>query len=78
MTVIDWTTIWLSSYGIEMIAPHRGERRTPTQNGRLLRRYRRDAITPKIPTPESSNAMAAKLPRRKAPNRCWVVDASNN
>jgi len=28
-------------YGIEMIAPHRGERRTPTQNGRPLRRYRR-------------------------------------
>jgi transposase len=29
------------SYGIEMIAPHRGERRTPTQDGRPLRRYRR-------------------------------------
>jgi len=28
-------------YGIEMIAPHRGERRTPTQDGRPLRRYRR-------------------------------------
>ena len=27
-------------YGIEMIAPHRGERRTPTQDGRPLRRYR--------------------------------------
>jgi transposase len=28
-------------YGIEMIAPHRGARRTPTQDGRPLRRYRR-------------------------------------
>jgi transposase len=28
-------------YGIEMIAPHRVERRTPTQDGRPLRRYRR-------------------------------------
>ena len=28
-------------YGIEMSAPHRGERRTPTQDGRPLRRYRR-------------------------------------
>ena len=28
-------------YGIEMIAPHRGERRNPTQGGRALRRYRR-------------------------------------
>jgi transposase len=28
-------------YGIEMIAPHRGERRRPTQDGRPLRRYRR-------------------------------------
>jgi len=28
-------------YGIEMIAPHRGVRRTPTQDGRPLRRYRR-------------------------------------
>jgi len=28
-------------YGIEMIAPHRGERQTPTQDGRPLRRYRR-------------------------------------
>ena len=27
--------------GIEMIAPHRGEHRTPTQDGRPLRRYRR-------------------------------------
>jgi transposase len=28
-------------YGIELIAPHRGERREPTQDGRPLRRYRR-------------------------------------
>jgi len=28
-------------YGIEMIAPPRGERRTPTQDGRPLRHYRR-------------------------------------
>lgn len=28
-------------HGIEMIAPHRGERRNPTQDGRALRRYRR-------------------------------------
>ena len=28
-------------YGITMIAPHRGERRKPTQDGRSLRRYRR-------------------------------------
>jgi transposase len=28
-------------YGVEMIAPHRGERRTPTQDGRPLRRYSR-------------------------------------
>jgi transposase len=28
-------------YGIEMIAPHRGQRRTPTQDGRPLRRYRK-------------------------------------
>jgi len=28
-------------YGIELIAPHRGDRRTPTQDGRPLRRYRR-------------------------------------
>ena len=28
-------------YGIEMIAPHRGRRREPTQDGRPLRRYRR-------------------------------------
>jgi transposase len=28
-------------YGIEMIAPHRGQRRQPTQDGRPLRRYRR-------------------------------------
>jgi transposase len=26
-------------YGIELIAPHRGRRRTPTQDGRRLRRY---------------------------------------
>jgi len=26
-------------YGIEMIAPHRGSRREPTQDGRPLRRY---------------------------------------
>jgi len=28
-------------YGTEMIAPHRAGRRTPTQDGRPLRRYRR-------------------------------------
>jgi transposase len=28
-------------YGIELIAPHRGRRRTPTQDGRRLRRYRK-------------------------------------
>jgi transposase len=28
-------------YGIEMISPHRRDRRTPTQDGRPLRRYRR-------------------------------------
>jgi transposase len=28
-------------YGIEMIAPHRNDRRMPTQDGRPLRRYRR-------------------------------------
>ena len=28
-------------YGIEMIAPHRGLRREPTQDGRALRRYRK-------------------------------------
>jgi hypothetical protein len=28
-------------YGIELIALHRGRRRTPTQDGRTLRRYRR-------------------------------------
>ena len=28
-------------YGIEMIAPHRGERREATRDGRPLRRYRR-------------------------------------
>jgi transposase len=28
-------------YGIEMIAPHRGQRRTPSQDGRHLRRYRK-------------------------------------
>ncbi|MGB7284450.1 MAG: transposase, partial [Candidatus Acidiferrum sp.] len=28
-------------YGIEMIAPHRGQRQEPTQDGRPLRRYRR-------------------------------------
>lgn len=28
-------------YGIELIAPHRSDRRTPTQDGRPLRRYRR-------------------------------------
>ena len=28
-------------YGIEMIAPHRGQRREPTQDGRPLTRYRR-------------------------------------
>jgi transposase len=28
-------------YGIELIAPHRGERRLPTQDGRPLLRYRR-------------------------------------
>jgi len=28
-------------YGIEMIAPHRRDRRHPTQDGRSLRRYRR-------------------------------------
>ena len=27
-------------YGIEMIAPHRGARRSATQDGRPLRRYR--------------------------------------
>jgi len=31
----------MKHYGIEMIAPHRGERREPTQDGRPLRRYRR-------------------------------------
>jgi transposase len=28
-------------YGVEMIAPHRGQRRKPTQDGRPLRRYRK-------------------------------------
>jgi hypothetical protein len=28
-------------YGVEMIAPHRGVRLSPTQDGRPLRRYRR-------------------------------------
>jgi transposase len=28
-------------YGIELIAPHRGRRRAPTQDGRRLRRYRK-------------------------------------
>ncbi len=28
-------------YGIELIAPHRRDRRTPTQDGRSLRRYKR-------------------------------------
>ena len=28
-------------YGIEVIAPHRGDRKEPTQDGRLLRRCRR-------------------------------------
>jgi transposase len=28
-------------YGIELIAPHRGNRKEPTQDGRPLRRYRR-------------------------------------
>jgi transposase len=28
-------------YGIEVIAPHRGNRKEPTQDGRSLRRYRR-------------------------------------
>jgi transposase len=28
-------------YGIELIAPHRGRRRTPTQDGLRLRRYRK-------------------------------------
>lgn len=31
----------LSSYGIEVIAPHRRNRRTSTQDGRRLKRYRR-------------------------------------
>lgn len=31
----------LNSLGIEMIAPHRRNRRLPTQDGRSLRRYRR-------------------------------------
>ena len=31
----------LRARGIEMIAPHRGNRITPTQDGRPLRRYRR-------------------------------------
>ena len=30
-----------TQYEIEMIAPHRGERKCPTQDGRALRRYRR-------------------------------------
>jgi transposase len=28
-------------YGIEVIAPHRSDRKVPTQDGRPLRRYRR-------------------------------------
>jgi hypothetical protein len=31
----------LAAHGIEMIAPHRRNRRHPTQDGRALRRYRR-------------------------------------
>ena len=31
----------LRFYGIEVIAPHRQNRRTPTQDGRRLKRYRR-------------------------------------
>jgi transposase len=31
----------MQNYGTEMIAPHRGGRRTPTQDGRPLRRYAR-------------------------------------
>ena len=37
-------------YGIEMIAPHRGERRTPTQDGRPLRRFGSDRASPKKPS----------------------------
>ena len=31
----------MQNYGIEMISPHREGRRTPTQDGRPLRRYRK-------------------------------------
>ena len=31
----------MSEYGIEMISPHRSNRKQKTQDGRLLRRYRR-------------------------------------
>jgi transposase len=31
----------LSIYGIQLIAPHRRNRKTPTQDGRRLKRYRR-------------------------------------
>jgi hypothetical protein len=36
---LDWDPA--ERHGIETIAPHRGERRTPTQDGRPLRRWRR-------------------------------------
>ena len=36
-----WDRDLAQRYSIPMIAPHRGERREPTQDGRSLRRYRR-------------------------------------
>jgi transposase len=45
-TTLGWATRRLDQdlaerYGIEMIAPHRGLRREPTQDGSALRRYRK-------------------------------------
>ena len=40
-TVTVWIGTWPSAYGIEMIAPHRGGRRRPTQDARPLQRCRR-------------------------------------
>ncbi|MDB5098880.1 MAG: transposase, family [Cyanobacteria bacterium RYN_339] len=31
----------MDRYGVELIAPHRGNRKTKTQDGRQLRRYKR-------------------------------------
>jgi len=61
--------------GIEMIAPHRGARRKPTQDGRPLRRYRRRWRVERLFAWFSSARNSLGVPRSRTSSvwSAWVV-----